>query len=26
LSDDFHHPLQMLQKPIRISQKIIQNQ
>jgi hypothetical protein len=26
LSDDFHHPLQMLQQPIRISQKIIQNQ
>jgi hypothetical protein len=26
LSDDFRHPLQMLQQPIRISQKIIQNQ
>jgi hypothetical protein len=26
LSDDLRHPLQMLQKPIRISQKIIQNQ
>jgi hypothetical protein len=26
LSDDFRHPLQMLQQPVRVSQKIIQNQ